>query len=86
VSAALPLRVTVLDSWDAVPLEVPPGTTPAELKRMALARMGIRRPAEGYVVKYNGAELFDEHRSLADLGIPPHAALIVLQRRRMAVR
>jgi hypothetical protein len=86
VSAPLPLRVTVLDGWDTVALDVPPGTTPAELKRTALARMGIRRPAEGYVVKYNGAELFDEGRSLADHGVPPHAALIVLQRRRMAVR
>jgi hypothetical protein len=86
VSPALPLRVTVLDGWDTLVLEVPPDTTPAELKRMALARMGIRRPSEGYVVKYNGAELFDENRSLADLGVPPHAALIVLQRRRTAVR
>jgi hypothetical protein len=86
VSDDLPLRVTVLDTWSAVPLEVPPGTSIAEVKRRALARMGIRRSPAGYVVKYNGAELFDEGRSLAEHAVPAHAALIVLPRRRMAVR
>jgi hypothetical protein len=78
--------VTVLDTWDSVTLEMPPGTTPADVKRLALAHMGIRRPPEEYVLKYNGAELFDEGRSLAEHGVPAHAALIVLPRRRMAVR
>ena len=86
MSDDLPLRVTVLDSWSAVSLEVPPGTSIAEVKRRALARMGIRRSPAGYVVKYNGAELFDEGRSLAEHAVPAHAALIVLPRRRMAVR
>jgi len=86
VSEALPLRVTVLDAWNAVPLEVPPGTSIAEVKRRALARMGIRRSPAEYVVKYNGAELFEESRTLAEHGVVPNAALIVLARRRMAVR
>jgi hypothetical protein len=86
VSEALPLRVTVLDTWNAVPLELPPGTPVAEVKRRALARMGIRRSPTEYVVKYNGAELLEEGRSLAEHGVVPNAALIVLPRRRMAVR
>jgi hypothetical protein len=86
MSAAIALRVTVLDAWDEVVLEQPAETPLAQVKRAALARMGIRRPPADYVLKYNGAELLDEGRTLAQCGLAPNAALIVLPRRRTPVR
>jgi hypothetical protein len=43
------------------------------------------RPEE-YLVKFRGAELFDESKSLSEAGVVPNAALIVLPRRRRPVR
>jgi hypothetical protein len=86
MSAPLALRVTVLDTWDEVVLELPPDTTLAQVKRAALARMGIRRPPAEYVLKHDGAALLDEERTAAECGLGPNAALIVLPRRRMPVR
>jgi hypothetical protein len=37
-------------------------------------------------MKFRGAELRDESRSLADAGLVPNGALIVLPRRRRPVR
>lgn len=86
MTATIPLRVTVLDTWDEVRLEVPPATPIAEVKRAALAHSHIRRPAEGYVVKYKGAELYEGVRTLAEAGVVPNAALVVLSRRRVPVK
>ncbi len=82
----LRIRVTVLDSWDEATLEVDGSTPIAEIKRSVLARAGIRRPASEYLVKFQGAELDEGSRTLADAGVGPNAALIVLRRRRSAVR
>jgi hypothetical protein len=45
----------------------------------------MRHPDE-YVLKFRGAELLDESRSLADAGLVPNGAVIVLPRRRRPVR
>jgi hypothetical protein len=45
----------------------------------------IRDPG-GYVLKFRGAELQDESRSLAEAGLVPNGALIVLPKRRRPVR
>lgn len=82
----LPLRVTVLDTWDEVSLELPPATPLSEVKRAALAASRVRRPPAEYVLKYRGAELFEGKATLADAGVRPDAALIVLPRRRSPVR
>ncbi len=82
----LRIRVTLLDSWDEATLEVDGGTPVAEIKRTVLARAGVRRPASEYLVKYQGAELDEGSRTLAEAGVGPNAALIVLRRRRSAVR
>ena len=42
--------------------------------------------ASEYLMKYLGAELQDEDRSLADAGVVPNAALVVLPRRRRPLR
>ena len=86
MSGALAIRVTLLDTLDALDLEVPPTTPVAEVKKAALARSGIRRPAAEYMVKYKGAELFEGGKTLADAGVVAGGALIVLLRRRIPVR
>src|SRR5581483_1414693 len=86
VSATLPLRVMVPDVWDEVTLDLPPSTPVAELKRLALERSRVRREPDEYVVKFRGAELTDETRTLAESGLVPNAPLIVLPRRRRPVR
>jgi hypothetical protein len=86
VKSSLRLRVTVEDAWDEVPLDLPPDTSLAELKRLALEATKVKGDPDGYVIKFRGAELFAESRSLADAGLVPNGALIVLRRRRRAVR
>jgi hypothetical protein len=86
VTSLLPLRVMVEDVWDEVLLELPPATPVGEIKRQALAHTRVRRDPSEYVIKYRGAELFDESRSAGETGLVPNGALIVLSRRRRPVR
>lgn len=82
MSATLPVRVTVLDTWDEVPLDLPADTPVAEVKSRALRATRVTRAPGDYLVKYLGAELQDESASLAAAGVAPNGALIVLPRRR----
>ena len=86
MSDNLRLRVTVQDAWDEVPLDLPTGASLADLKRAALDATKVRRDPDEYVLKFRGFELLDESRTLADAGLVPNGALIVLPRRRRAVR
>jgi hypothetical protein len=86
VSPNLRLRVMVQDAWDEVPLDLPAGASLAELKRAALDATKVQRDPDEYVLKFRGAELFDESRSLADAGLVANGAVIVLPRRRRPVR
>jgi hypothetical protein len=86
MSGPLAIRVTLLDTLDALDLVVPITTPVAEVKKAALARSGIRRPPAEYMVKYKGAELFEGGKTLADAGVVAGGALIVLLRRRIPVR
>lgn len=85
--ARFSVRVMVPDVWDHVVLAVDGDTTVEALKRQALARAVVvaADPAE-YLVKFRGAAVLDERLTLADLGVPANAALIVLPRRRRPVR
>ena len=76
----------VEDAWDEVFLELPSATPLVELKRTALERTRVTRDPSEYLLKYRGAELSDEARSLAEAGVVPNAPLIVLSRRRRPVR
>jgi hypothetical protein len=82
----LPLRVMVPDVWDEVALDLPRSASVAELKRTALDRLRVSRDPAGYEVKFRGAALHDENRSLSDAGLVPNANLIVLSRRRRPVQ
>jgi hypothetical protein len=86
MTAPLPLRVMVQDAWDEVQLALPPATPLAELKRQALEATRTAGDPGAYVLKFRGAELADESRSLADAGLVPNGALIVLRKRRRPVR
>ncbi|MEP6572602.1 MAG: hypothetical protein ABJD11_07895 [Gemmatimonadota bacterium] len=86
MSEAIPVRVMVQDAWDEVDLSVPGGTRIGELKRRALTMTHVTRDPEGYMMKFRGAELTDEGRSLTEAGIMSNAALIVMPRRRRPLR
>ncbi len=82
----LPVRVMVEDVWDEVSIAMPASTPLGDLKSLALRQAGVPVDASEYLVKYLGAELEDEDRSLADAGIVPNATLVVLPRRRRPLR
>jgi hypothetical protein len=86
MTSVLPLRVMVEDVWDEVYLELPGSTPVGEVKRQALTQTHVKRDSSEYVLKFRGAELSDESRSLTDSGLVPNSALIVLSRRRRPVR
>ena len=86
MTAAVPVRVKVEDAWDEVFLEFPDGTPLSELKRQALELTHVTRNPSEYLIKYRGAALSDESRSLAQVGFVPNSALIVLAKRRRPVR
>jgi hypothetical protein len=86
MTSVLPLRVMVEDVWNEVFLEIPAETPVSEIKRQALALTHVTRNPSEYVLKFRGAEVSDESRSVADAGLVPNAALIVLSRRRRPVR
>jgi hypothetical protein len=86
MTGTLPVRVMVEDAWDQVRLDLPAVTPLAELKRQALQATRVTGNPDAYLLKFRGAELEDESRSLAEAGLVPNGALIVLRRRRRAVR
>lgn len=86
MTAPLAIRIMVQDAWDEVSLELPSATSLADVKRRALEATHVRGDPSGYVLKFRGAELRDESRSLAEAGLVPNGALIVIPRRRRPVR
>jgi hypothetical protein len=76
----------VQDAWDEVLLDLPAVTPLAEVKRQALQATRVTGNPDAYLLKFRGAELEDESRSLAEAGLVPNGALIVLRRRRRPVR
>ena len=83
-----PVRVMVTDVWDHVPLSVDDATTVSQLKRDAL-RTALRKAEvhePDYVVKFRGAQVFDESVSLGTLGARANVPFIVLPARRQPVR
>jgi DNA/RNA endonuclease YhcR with UshA esterase domain len=78
----------VTDVWDNVVLAVTAATTVAALKGEALTR-ALRRPGialDQYIVKFKGAQVFDESLTVAALGAGPNSPFIVLPLHRQAVR
>ena len=86
MSESIRIRVTVLDTWDEIVLDVPVSTTLAAVKHAALTAAKVTVRASEFVLKFRGAMVRDESSSLADAGVPADAGLIVLRARRLAVR
>ncbi len=87
VQVIVRLRVTVLDGWRVCALEARVNEKIATVKQRALTAAGIAAArAADFVVKYGGALVGNEARSLSELGVPDGAALVVLSARRRAVR
>ena len=86
MSGGVPVRIKVTPTWDEVRLELPADTPVSELKRRVLAMSFINDDPERYIVKFRGAQVLDETRSLAQAGIGANAPLIILNRRRQPVR
>ncbi|MGH7538175.1 MAG: hypothetical protein ACREMF_06050 [Gemmatimonadales bacterium] len=87
VAGRFAVRVMVTDVWDQVVLAVEPGTTVAELKRLALAQ-ALKRTGmdlDEYEVKFRGGAVLDESTTLQALGAGANAPFIVLPRRRRPV-
>lgn len=84
--SGIPVRVTVLDTWDEVPLELAPDTAVSEVKRLALQRARVTAPPDDYEVKFRGAVLPEGATTVAEAGVVPNGALIVLSRRRRPAR
>ncbi|HET7024228.1 MAG TPA: hypothetical protein VFI39_03380 [Gemmatimonadales bacterium] len=86
MSATMPIRVRVHDAWEEVGLDLDAGTRLSDVKRRALA--GARRVGDpdAYEIKFRGAPILDESTSLEGAGVVRNAELIVLPRRRQAVR
>ena len=82
----LSLRVMVEDVWDEVQVALPASTPRGHHTALARRQAGVPDDAAEYLVKYLGAELQDEDRSLADAGVVPNATLVVLPRRRRPLR
>ena len=87
VVTELRVRVWVPEVWDVVELSVTPDWRVAQLKEEALTRAtGRTLQLADYEVKFRGAKVLDETRTLADLAVPDQAAFIVLAARRVPVR
>ena len=82
----LPLRVMVEDVWDEVFLELPDDLPVSEVKRQALELTKVQGDPSEYILKFRGAQVVDESVPLANAGLVPNGALIVLARRRRPVR
>lgn len=80
------VRIMVHDAWDEVALPWQADTPLHQLKAAALEITRVQGDAGDFVLKYDGAELRDEQATIAATGIPENGALILLRRRRRAVR
>lgn len=83
---AIPVRIMVQEMWDQVELELQPSASVAEVKERALALTHAPGRPEEFQVKFRGALVLDEKRSLAEAGVGPRSSLIVMSRRRRPVR
>lgn len=81
------VRVHGAEVWDAVRVEAASSTPVRNVKQAALAVLMPDVDAlDAFVVKLMGAEIRNENLSLAEAGVKNGATLLVMSRRRHAVR
>ena len=86
MTATLPLRVMVQDAWDEVSSRSAERDHAGRVKRRALEATRVTRDPAGYVSSFAAPSWATRSQSLADAGLVPNGALIVLPRRRRPVR
>ncbi|HKP30925.1 MAG TPA: hypothetical protein VJU15_16050 [Gemmatimonadales bacterium] len=86
MTATLPIRVTVLDTWEEIRFSAPVSTLVTDIKRDALTKARVVGAPEKWLVKYRGAEVPEDGTTLEQAGIEPNGALIVLRRGRQPIR
>ncbi len=86
MTGTIPLRVTLLETWDEVRIDAAPSARIADIKRAALEHSRVAESPDEYLVKFRGGELPEADTTVSSAGIPPNAPLIVLRRRRVPVR
>jgi hypothetical protein len=81
------LRVQSAEVWDAVRVEVVPGTQVREVKQAAMVElMPDVDDVDAYVVKLGGFEIANEGASLQAAGATDGSTLLIMARRRRPVR
>ena len=83
----LTIKVRGAEVWDAVRVEAIASAAVRDVKHAALAVLmpDVDMP-DGFVVKLHGAEIGNENLSLREAGVKDGATLLVMSRRRRAVR
>lgn len=80
------VRVMVHEAWDEIPLPYDAAQRCGDLKQAALDAARVAGDPGSYEIKFRGAAIRDESRTLGDVGIDAGDAVIVLLRRRAPVR
>jgi len=80
------LRVRVSEAWTDIELPWAAALTANELKLRALVASNVAGDPSAYEVKFRGALVLDETRTMGELKVPAGAGLIVQRRHRQAVR
>lgn len=81
------VRAQSAEAWDAVRLEVLPGTSVREVKQAAMADlMPDVDELDAYVVKLGGFEVMNEAASLQAVGAADGSTFLIMARRRRPVR
>lgn len=83
---SIPVRVMLTEVWNEFRLELPSETPLSQVKQQVLDLGRVPADPSKYMIKFRGAQLTDEAKSLADLGVVKNAALIMLPRRRQPVK
>jgi len=87
VDSVRSVRVWVPPVWDTITVVVDASWSVASVKEAALIGATAKSfDLDDFVVKFRGAEIFDEAQSLGDLGVPDGAPMIVLRGRRQPLR
>jgi hypothetical protein len=81
-----PVRVMLTNVWDEFHLDLAADTSVRQVKQQVLDLGRVLDDPDKYVLKYKGAQLIEEARSLTELGVVRNAGLIMLPRRRQPVR
>lgn len=84
---AITIRVRGAEVWDAVRVEASEQSLVQQVKQAAIAALMPDVDAtDGFVVKLHGNEIRNEALTLAAAGVKNGATLLVMSRRRRAVR